>query len=388
MQQNVKILMDLLRCSACGEKADESIISALTPDILQDVYTVSRRHGLSQLIGDALEKADFLGDLPSHKRLRKEVLDSVFSFEKFKYETEQTVQVFEEKRIPFVLLKGAVLRYFYSEPHLRASCDLDILVHEKDIKKAGDLLENVLNYKKIHEGTHHITYTLGDGVNVELHFALIEKHQAVNSYKIAEKVWDYARIKKGFNYQYELREEFIYFYHIAHCATHFEIGGCGIKPVLDLYILKRKINCETNEIKQILRKSGLMKFDEYLNKLCDVWFNEKEHNDVTRIMEEFIIDGGAGGTKEQNLILKKHRSGGKIGYVFSRLFVPFRELKKDYPILGKIPVLLPFFEVLRWLKLLLKKDKNYISNRYETVKNIPDEKLKKIGEMLRETGLE
>ena len=141
------------------------------------------------------------------------------------------------------------------------------------------------------------------------------------------------------------------------------------------------------EIKHLLRKSGLTKFAKYLNELSEVWFNKKEHNEVTRIMEKFIIDGGIGGTEEQNLLLKKHRAGGRIGYVFSRIFVGLRELKNEYPILKKIPVLLPFFEVLRWLKLLFKKDKNHITRRYETVKNIPEEKLKIYGGMLDEIGL-
>ncbi len=387
MQQNIKIMMDLLRCSALGEKAEENTISALTPEILQYIYTVAYRHGLTQLIGDVLEKSGFLGENPTHKRFRKEVFDAVYSYEKLSYETEQITQLFEENSIPFVLLKGAVLRYLYSAPWLRTSCDVDILVHEKNLNKAGELLEKSLNYKKVHEGTHHITYTFGDDVRIELHFDLTEKNQAKNSYKVTKKVWDYARVKDGLKYQYELPEGFIYFYHIAHCATHFEAGGCGIKPVLDLYVLKRNFNCQTPEIKSFLRKSGLTKFDEFLNCLCDVWFAGKEHNDVTRAMEKFIIDGGIGGTEEQNLLVRKHRHGGKIGYVFSRIFVPFRELKKDYPILRKIPVLLPFFEGLRWIKLLFKKDKSYIEKRYETVKNIPDEDLKIFGDMLRKTGL-
>lgn len=387
MQQNIKIMMDLLRCSACGEKADEKIISALTPEILQNIYSLSYRHGLTQLLGDILEKSGVLRNDALAQNYGKQVFDAVYSYEKLSYETEQISGLFEENAIPFVLLKGAFLRELYSEPYLRTSCDVDILVHESDLSKAGDLLEKNLNYERILDGTHHITYTYGEDVRIELHFALIEKYQAKNSYKIAEKVWDYARLKNGYKYNYTLDESFVYFYHIAHCATHFEAGGCGIKPVLDLYILKQNFNCETPEIKSLLIKSGLTKFDEFLNELSDVWFMGKEHNDVTEAMEKFIIDGGIAGTEEQNLLLKKHRFGGKIGYIFSRLFVPSKELKNDYPILGKIPVLLPFFAVFRWLKLLFKKDKKHITRRYETVKNIPEEKLKIFGEMLDKMGL-
>lgn len=387
MQQNIGILMDLLRCSALGENADKNIISALTPDALQDIYFVAHHHGLTQLIGDILEKNGFLGALPSHKRFHKEELDAVYSFEKINYETEQIIRIFEENAVSFILLKGAFLRYLYSEPWLRTSCDIDILVHEKDVVKAGELLVKELNYNKIQEGTHHVAYAFGEDVRIELHFNLIEKNQAKNSYKVARRVWDYASVKEGFDYRYELSEDFIYFYHIAHCAAHFEAGGCGIKPVLDLFVLRKNFNCKTPEINKLLRASGLTEFDKFLNELCDVWFDKKAHNEVTRVMEKFIINGGVGGTREQNLLLKKYRSGGKIGYVIARIFVPFGELKKDYPILGKIPVLLPFFEILRWFKLLLKKDKKSIARRYETVKNIPEEKLKTYGGMLDEIGL-
>ena len=116
---------------------------------------------------------------------------------------------------------------------------MDVLIHENDLEKADYLFTNSLNYKKIHSGTHDVSYCFND-VKIELHFALTEKNQAKNSYKITRNVWDYTRLKEGFKYQYELLESFFYFYHIAHCAIHFEAGGCGIKPVLDLYILKQK----------------------------------------------------------------------------------------------------------------------------------------------------
>lgn len=387
MQHNVGIIMNMLRCSACGEGLSEELLSALTPQVIQNIYSVTYRHGLAHLPGNILEKEGVLGNNHISENYRKQVFDAVYSYEKLTYETEQITKLFEENGIPFVLLKGAILRDLYSEPFLRTSCDVDILVHKKDLEKASELLEKTLNYDRIHDGPHHITYTFAQDVKIELHFDLIEKNQARNSYKIAHKVWDYAKVKEGFKYHYILDESFIYFYHIAHCATHFEAGGCGIKPVLDLYILRQNFNCETPEIKRLLSKSGLTKFENFLSELSDVWFSGKEHNDVTQIMEKYIIDGGIAGTEEQNLLLKKHRSGGKIGFVFSRLFVPLRELEKDYKILGKIPVLLPIFEVLRWLELLFKKDKNYIKRRYETVKNIPEEELKIFGEMLDEIGL-
>lgn len=29
-----------------------------------------------------------------------------------------------------------------------------------------------------------------------------------------------------------MKEEMFYFYHIAHLAKHFEVGGCGIRQII------------------------------------------------------------------------------------------------------------------------------------------------------------
>lgn len=387
MQRDIQIMMELLRCSAEGKKIDEKIISDITPGILYEIYSITSIHGLAHLVGNVIDELEIESDAPLIEKYRKQVPDAIFSYEKLNFETEQIGELFEKNCLPFILLKGSVLRKFYREPWLRTSCDVDILVLEKDLFRAGELLENELGYKKNREGTHHITYSLGSDVKIELHFSLIEKKQANKSSEITEKVWDYAKVEEGYKYRYILDDSFLYFYLIAHSATHFEAGGCGIKPVLDLYLLNKNINSQSQEIKKFLAKSGLSDFERYFKKLSEVWFEGKEHDEITRAMEDFIINGGLRGSKNQNLLFKKYHSKGKIGYIFSRIFISLDELKNEYPILKKAVFLFPVFEVLRCIKLLLKRDKSTMIKRYEIVKNISENDMKSYGEMFDKTGL-
>ena len=55
-------------------------------------------------------------------------------------------------------------------------------------------------------------------------------------------------------------DKMFYFYHVAHMAKHFEIGGCGVRPFLDSYLLLYYAQYRTESCCQLLRKGGLLTF--------------------------------------------------------------------------------------------------------------------------------
>ena len=44
----------------------------------------------------------------------------------------------EKAQIPFVPLKGSVIRKYYPEAWMRTSSDIDVLVHKEDVEKTTD----------------------------------------------------------------------------------------------------------------------------------------------------------------------------------------------------------------------------------------------------------
>ena len=84
-------------------------------------------------------------------------------------------------------LKGVVIRELYPEPWMRTSCDTDILVHRKDLKKAENVLINELEFVKQDESVYDVTLRSINGVTVELHYDLIEENPSKDSYKVLKK---------------------------------------------------------------------------------------------------------------------------------------------------------------------------------------------------------
>lgn len=386
MGNTIRIMMELMCCSALGIKPEAELLNSVSKDMLPYMYGISYEHDSEHLLGNILDKYGILDNDEVSNKFRSEVFEAIYRYEKLKYEYERICESFEENNIAFIPLKGSVFRQFYAEPWLRTSCDTDILVKETDLKKAEEILKK-LSCDKTHESAHDVTYTCGEGVIIELHFSLYEADDEGNTAKILSDVWKFAKPREGWKYYHVLDDSFFYFYHIAHAAKHFAIGGCGIKPVLDLHILYNSKNCETDEIKNLLKQSGLERFEFAFKNLSEVWFGIRDHDEVTVAMEEFILYGGVYGNENQQLLLRKRRVGGKIGYVFSRIFVSRRELEYEYPTLKKHLLLLPFFEVIRWLTFILKGDKKHSKHRYEIVRDIPEDKLQKVDFLFNKIGL-
>jgi len=101
---------------------------------LVEVYRLSKKHDMAHIVGISLAKAGMLENAPEiAEKFEKEQYLAVFRYENFKYETDRLCKTFDEQKIPYILLKGAVIRDFYPEPWMRTSCDLDVLVKEEDL---------------------------------------------------------------------------------------------------------------------------------------------------------------------------------------------------------------------------------------------------------------
>ena len=165
-------------------------------------------------------------------------------------------------------------------------------------------------------------------------------------------VWDNASLKEGYSYYYEMSDAMFYFYHIAHMAKHFELGGCGIKPFIDLIVLH---DIKTKDISQrnlFLEQGGLLRFEQMAQKLSQIWFFNQEHTSLTMDMQNYVLGGGVYGSKENRIVLQQQKKGGKFKYILSRIFMPYNEIKYYYPILKKHKWLLPIMQVRRWFRLV------------------------------------
>ena len=387
MENTGEMLIRLIGNEVCESTLHFPQASPFSDDFLFELYNLSKKHDVSHIVGSALINNGLLKGRSAENIFRDETLLTAFRYETQRFVLDKVCGVLEKEKIPYIPLKGAVLSGLYPQPWMRTGCDIDILVHEHEAEKAAKAIAESLEYKITGKGKHDFQILSDENIFVELHFSLIEEEYSAAMAKVLERVWDYAKPAEAEKYKYELNGSMFYFYHIAHMAKHFTGGGCGIRPFLDLRLMEQSGKYNTAETKALLKKGRLTEFAQTAKKLCEVWFAEKEHDEVTAVMQEYIISGGCFGSAQTRMLSNQQRSGGRLKYVFSRIFVPYDDLKGQYPLIKKYRFLTPVCEFCRLFSLLFGKKKNFRKAYIGSIKNASEEQINDISLLFERVGL-
>lgn len=349
-QGTIQLLFALLRSAICGTKLTEKEKSLFSAGILPELGAIAGKHDVINLLAWGLKQNSLVDENDAENE--RNIFKAVYRFEQINYEIDRLCEALESLEIPFVPLKGAVIRKYYPEPWMRTSCDIDVLVHEQDVEKVVEALVNNCGYAREGKTSHDVSLYSRSGVNVELHYALVEDGIAKDSSSVLNSVWNYITVMDGCKGLCEMSDKMFYFYHIAHMAKHFENGGCGIRTFVDLWLLDNIDSADKIGRDELLAQGGLRKFTEAVRKLSKIWFENAEYDDVSRQMEAYVLCGGVYGTNENRIAVQQHKKGGRIQYAMSKIFLPYDEIKFYYPVLEKHRWLTPFMEVRRWGKLI------------------------------------
>ncbi len=381
------ILFSLIRAEIFGEYIEEDVTDQLTPDLLIKLYELSKAHDMVHIVASALNKLGILGKDELSQKFSQQQMIAVFRCERISYELDQLVETLENAGIPFIPLKGSVIRPLYPEAWMRTSCDIDVLVHESDLEAASSVLVEKLGYRASVKSSHDLQMYSASGVHVELHYDLVEDDVANEASSILANVWDYTELKQGASYQSVMSNEMFYFYHIAHMAKHFETGGCGIKPFLDMYILDRNIDLNQKKLEELLSKGRLLTFAQYARQLMEIWFCDGEYTDLMLDMRNYVLSGGVYGTLSNKISIQQGKRGGKLRYVLSRIFSPYDVIKYNYPVLKKHKWLLPVMQVRRWIKLIFKGGIERSVNELKTNNDVSKDKAAQMQSFMEKLGL-
>lgn len=349
--ETAAILFSLLRNVICGESIRENIIDACTPDKLEELYQLACKHDLAHLVAHALEKA-VLPDCEALTKLKRVKSRAIYRYIRMEHVCGRVCQTLEKAGIPHIPLKGAVLRPLYPEPWMRTSSDLDVLVREEDLERAGDCLVSELGCENKGRAYHDVSFRTPDGVLLELHFILAEESYFPKAQRLVETVWEHTEPMPGRQYGRCLTAEMLFFHHILHMGYHFCAGGCGIRFLLDQYILGTRLSFDREQYARLLREGGFVRFYEAVDALAKVWFAGCEHTALTKALEDFVLSGGTFGNTGNRAAVKRVKQGGKMQAVLAQIVLPYDQLKGLYPILREKKWLTPLFQIVRWFRLL------------------------------------
>lgn len=184
------------------------------PDMLPAMSALARRHDLTHLLALGLKNNGLCGE--QGKELDNEMFRAAFRCEQLEHELKKICGTLEKARIPFIPLKGSVLRRYYPEPWMRTSCDIDVFAREADLDRAMEVLSENLSYRIGEISDHDVQIYTPNGQHIELHRNLIEDHRINQAAEVLAAVWDTAIPHSGWTYWLKMPDELFYFYHIAH----------------------------------------------------------------------------------------------------------------------------------------------------------------------------
>ena len=397
MNDVTQMIFNCIKYEICG-RAEEIVLLEDSARFFIDLFRLSKKHDIAPIVGNALNKCGAFEHLPVDieesereaiakikTKFDEQIFTSVYRYENINNELKEIRRVLSEAKIPFIPLKGSVIRKYYPEPWQRTSCDIDVLVKEKDADNAAEYLQTRLQYRCEEKWQHDISLFSPSNVHVELHFKLLDSD--FKQVKDLIDIWSGDEISLLSDSEYQMSKELFLLYHIYHMAKHFIHGGCGIKPFIDLWIIKNKVGFDEEKAQKMLQESGLLAFYERSTDLMNVWFEGKEHSEITQEMEDYVLQGGVYGTLEQHIAMSQNKKGGKFRHLLSKIFLSYEQMKVYYPSVKKCPILFPFYQVRRWFRILFCGGRKAAMNEIKLNQSISEEKKQAAKRLIEELGL-
>lgn len=382
-----KLALELIRSVVCDVALSEEARSEVNEATKMELYKLTQYHDLAHLVGHALDLAKLLNGSELDKLFYKKRRVAVYRYEQIRYDYERICALFEEEKIPYVPLKGSVVRALYPEPWMRTSCDIDIFVDTEQLDKAINALVQKLAF--VNEGaiSHDVGLTSEAGVHLELHYDLIEPMYFAGASKVLANVWEDVQAQGDETYQKHMSDELFYFYHVAHMAKHFLHGGCGVRPFIDLWLLDNKTEYDKQKRDALLQEAKLLTFAEGARALARVWFSGEESTELTEAMQEYVFSGGVYGNMENKVAAERNRGMSKFRYVWTCIFQPYNDMAISYPILKKKKWLYPFYQVKRWFRILFRGVSKTTKARLKMNANIDKAKEARVARLFSELAI-
>ena len=298
---------------------------------------------------------------------------------------------FEKAGIDYLPFKGCVMKALYPKPELRPMGDADILIRMEQYDRIIPILTE-LGFRLEIESDCELIWKHPD-LYLELHKCMVQPSHK-DYYGYFGDGWGRSVLLEGHRYGFVPEDMYVYLF--MHFAKHYRSGGIGCRHVVDLWVYRR-VNgmLDWNYVNRELKKLHLEQFHKHCERLLEAWFEDGRTDEMTEFISKRIFSGGSWGKQEDYQIfceLLKLKETDKIRnsrlrYAVYLAFPPLIQIRKKYPILHRLPFLLPAAWVLRGLTVLLHK-RSKLSHAVRNGRIIDDAALNAHQEALRVVGLE
>ncbi len=348
------------------------------------LFQAAQRHDLAHIVAFAIKRNEISIPTEIESKFQKQLFMSAYRTEKLQYELKRLSKILEKEKIPFVPLKGSVLRSYYPEPWMRTSCDIDLLVREEDLDRVTEAVIKRAGYNAGGQWNGERSFFSPDGIHLEIHFYdEADKEEGV----IFREIWEHVSPCEENLYCMQIEWEYFYAHHMIHMAKHFAHGGCGIRSFLDLALIQKEISINFEIKTEYLKRIGLFTFSAAAERLSAVWFGEEEHTTLTEQIQEYLLGAGIFGSIENQVALERSGNSRHLKGFWSHVWLPYDVIKHQFPIVFKFKWLVPFCQIVRWFKLIFCGGIQHSLEHLRENKNISDEKVKQVSDLIEQLEL-
>ncbi len=307
-------------------------------------------HKVSGLVYTALKRNIESFDIESSTlvKWKKDIIFGSLNQSEHIKKVAQLLNSFNEAQIPVIVLKGVVLRYLYPAPDLRTMNDVDVLVHEEDLRKIESLLTSLGYYKYQEEGEKHDVYIKSGYPMVEVHWMLSHERTFKGCVEYEKSIWNRVRevevegvrsLTLGYN-------DFL-LHLMIHMASHAASHGFGVRFLTDIVLMIEQEGpyIDWAQFKKDIRQCEIETFTGIMLRCCEDLFDFKIPMELEEIadvnlkyldaLETEILDCGVHGLREKgNLIVKEMAYNREERQLFKRflkfIFPPIDSMSERY----------------------------------------------------------
>ena len=351
---------------------------------------VAKKHNIAPILYYGAINCNIPQEEKHMQELHQLTLRSILVSERQTYEIEQIVKAFEAENIEYMPLKGTILKSLYPKAEMRTMGDADILIKLEQYSKIQTIMER-LQYTFKYESDHELVWTK-PSLFLELHKSIMTTYNR-DFYGYFGTGWTSAQPIPN-STGYKMSEEDFYIFAFVHFTKHYRISGIGIKHLIDLWVYANAHpEIKWEYVERELKTMHLSEFHANIRKTIAVWFENAAETDITDLITNVIFSSGQYGSVEKAIINRALQNGEKTATkmkanrVFHNVFPPYISMAKKYPVLNKMPVLLPFMWVVRFFEIIIYR-KPHLKKFIHETSRIESANIKENEQALHLVGLE
>ncbi len=356
-----EILLSLLRAVIKGENK---------PSIPADcdeagLFALAQSHGVAAAIA---------GFFPENTRFHEEKLKAIAR----DIEQERAVcELFDAlDGTPAIPLKGLEVKALWPYSYMRTMGDIDLLINEADAPKIIEIMRSQGFSLQNESSAQVLVMHRPPILNFELHTVMITEPAAI------AKVFDDGgalKVNGG------LPAHVQYAYLLAHIAKHFSGAGCGLRPIIDVYLYRKNVPFDRKLSNELLEAAKIAEFAGNIEALGECIFEGAEKTPLLAELLDFIFGTALYGDTEKRDIGKRRKKS-VLGNIWAHTFLPYRDMVRIYPRLKRCKIALPFYWILRIFAVLLGRQGNFTAYK-RSIERIDEKKAAELRLKLNSFGL-